>query len=359
MLNNKLLFCAFLLAGNLGAQVIFGGGGAAGATGPTGPTGASGGLSSAGWNLTLAPVMGVTQYQFGTNNTTMQTSTTNSNGWNLYMIANCNPYAGFSMTHCGNYVSRYAVNGDAMGGTAGGAGYYGDYAIGGTSNPLGSLIVGSSFHFEGLTVGASLTGGQAVPFFNAFDCNMDGALSGTLLHGACFRSGLPGTGITAWSGFTSGNLSPAPYAGLYAYTHSNLADVYGDCLSSLTGVANLVVVGCTSGDKYLHANYNNEGDFPITRTIASGATAMGTSSIASGACSAAVTVSATGVLATDTITFAPNVDPTSVTGYAPSASGSLYIWPYPTAGNVNFKVCNNTGTSQTPSALTLNWKVPR
>jgi hypothetical protein len=72
-----------------------------------------------------------------------------------------------------------------------------------------------------------------------------------------------------------------------------------------------------------------------------------------------VTTTATGTLTTDTIIATPNADPTGVTGYAVSASGSLYIQAYPTSGNVNFKVCNNTSGSLTPSALTLNWKVIR
>lgn len=97
----------------------------------------------------------------------------------------------------------------------------------------------------------------------------------------------------------------------------------------------------------------------LTYTVASGTAAMGTSAISSGTCATAVTVAATGVATTDTIEATPNADPTGVTGYAVSASGSLYIQAYPTANNVNFKVCNNTSGSLTPAALTLNWKVVR
>jgi hypothetical protein len=94
-------------------------------------------------------------------------------------------------------------------------------------------------------------------------------------------------------------------------------------------------------------------------TIASGTSALGTGAIASATCATVVTTSATGTLTTDTIVWNPNADPTAVTGYGPSASGSLYIWGYPTANNVNFKVCNNTSASITPAALTLNWRVSR
>lgn len=97
----------------------------------------------------------------------------------------------------------------------------------------------------------------------------------------------------------------------------------------------------------------------FTTTIANGTAAMGTGAISSGTCATVVTVSATGVATTDAIAYTPNTDPTAVTGYGPSASGSLYIWSYPTSNNVNFKVCNNTSGSITPSALTLNWRVTR
>jgi len=48
-----------------------------------------------------------------------------------------------------------------------------------------------------------------------------------------------------------------------------------------------------------------------------------------------------------------------VTGYVPSTGGMLTIIPYPTSGNVNFRICNNTSASVTPGAITLNWHVTR
>lgn len=101
------------------------------------------------------------------------------------------------------------------------------------------------------------------------------------------------------------------------------------------------------------------GGLSFTQTVASGTAAMGTTAISSGTCATVVTVAATGVATTDTITYTPNADPTGVTGYAVSATGSLYVWAYPTSGNVNFKVCNNTSGSLTPGALTFNWRVTR
>lgn len=93
--------------------------------------------------------------------------------------------------------------------------------------------------------------------------------------------------------------------------------------------------------------------------IASGTAALGTAAIASGASAAIVSVPAAGVLTTDVITWIPNADISGVTGYAPVTGGGLIIYPFPTAGAVNFKVGNPTGAAITPGAVTLNWRVTR
>lgn len=97
----------------------------------------------------------------------------------------------------------------------------------------------------------------------------------------------------------------------------------------------------------------------VSSTIASGASAMGTGVISSGTCATAVTTSAPGIATTDAIAATFNGDPTAVTGYIPSTNGMLTIIAYPTANNVNFKVCNNTSASVTPGAVTINWRVVR
>jgi hypothetical protein len=113
-----------------------------------------------------------------------------------------------------------------------------------------------------------------------------------------------------------------------------------------TGIAASGAANCTSA--------------PAALTIASGTATLGTTAIASGACASVVTVAATGVAATDVIETAFNGDPTAVAGYGVSSTGAvLTIYPYPTAGDVNFKVCNSTSASITPGALTLNWRVSR
>ena len=66
-----------------------------------------------------------------------------------------------------------------------------------------------------------------------------------------------------------------------------------------------------------------------------------------------------GVLKGDNIIADFDLDPTGVTGYQASSNGMLTIIKYPTADNVNFKVCNNTLSSITPGAVILNWQVIR
>ena len=94
-------------------------------------------------------------------------------------------------------------------------------------------------------------------------------------------------------------------------------------------------------------------------SLPSGTATMGTAAIASGACATVVTVAAANLTtATGTFSVSFNGDPTAVTGYGVSATGAvLTIYSYPTAGNLNFKVCNSTASSITPAALTLNWQV--
>lgn len=97
----------------------------------------------------------------------------------------------------------------------------------------------------------------------------------------------------------------------------------------------------------------------LTSTIAAGTSALGTGAIGSAACATAVTTAATNTATTDVVSWGFNGDPTAVTGYVPLVAGMLTIIAYPTSGNVNFKVCNNTSSSVTPGAITLNWRVVR
>jgi len=97
----------------------------------------------------------------------------------------------------------------------------------------------------------------------------------------------------------------------------------------------------------------------LTTTVASGTSALGTGAITSASCATVVTTAATNTATTDVISWGFNGDPTGVTGYTPVTTGALTIFAYPSANNVNFKVCNLTSASITPGAITLNWRVAR
>jgi hypothetical protein len=101
------------------------------------------------------------------------------------------------------------------------------------------------------------------------------------------------------------------------------------------------------------------GNANFTQTIdVNTATMEGGTAILPGTCYATdVTIASASVLTTDIITIGWQGKTTGVTGYVPGAS--LTINPYPTAGYVNFSLCNYTASSITPTAITINWRVQR
>jgi len=130
---------------------------------------------------------------------------------------------------------------------------------------------------------------------------------------------------------------------------------------STSGTVTLAAPAVASGTLVLPAP---GGGGSLALIIASGTAALGTGAIPSASCATAVTGTATfgnvaNVTAGDVITAGFNGDPTGIVGYQPLTTGTLTIFPYPSAGAVNFKVCNTTGSSITPGAITLNWRVAR
>lgn len=137
------------------------------------------------------------------------------------------------------------------------------------------------------------------------------------------------TGTAA--GLTAGTASAAPVSGLTG-AGTGVVTALGTALSAAGG---------------------------LSSTIASGTSALGTGAISSATCATVVTTTATNTATTDVIWWGFNGDPTGVVGYEPATAGMLTIIAYPSANNVNFKVCNNTSSSVTPGAITLNWRVIR
>jgi hypothetical protein len=90
----------------------------------------------------------------------------------------------------------------------------------------------------------------------------------------------------------------------------------------------------------------------VPKIVASGTSTLGNSAIGSGSCATAVSTSASGVLTSDRIEWAYASAPAT-------ADGLLTLSPYVTSGTVNWKLCNPTASSQTPSGLVVNWEVLR
>ena len=82
----------------------------------------------------------------------------------------------------------------------------------------------------------------------------------------------------------------------------------------------------------------------------SGTSVLGSSPIASGSCATVVNTLAPGTVSTDTIAWSFAAAPTSTDGLL------SYPW-FVAADAVNWKVCNPTAGTLTPSGLTVNWRV--
>ncbi len=93
--------------------------------------------------------------------------------------------------------------------------------------------------------------------------------------------------------------------------------------------------------------------FSVEKVVASGTATFTTTAVAAAACQTTVTVSATNTSTNDIIVWSFQTAP--VTG----TDASLIVNFWPTTNNVNFKRCNPTAGSITPTALVANWQVLR
>lgn len=192
-----------------------------------------------------------------------------------------------------------------------------------------SFTVNSS----GTTPGVlELLGNTSAPALTANTFSLIGPNLATFTaYGIQVPSTAPATNTVEEFGAASGGISPITFTNAPTLSAANLTS-FPTLNQSTTGTA-------------------------ANGTIATGTATLGTAAIASAACATVVTVAATGAVTTDVVTASFNGDPTAVTGYVPLTTGMLTIVAYPTAGDVNFKVCNNTSASITPGAITLNWAV--
>ncbi len=200
--------------------------------------------------------------------------------------------------------------------------------------------------------------------------------------GACHAAGT-GTVTTfsgsgpSWLTWTVATATTTPAVTLAPTTGQSSHQVIGTCNAATTFAPCTLVAGDIPSLPYVPtgrtisttAPITGGGDLSADRTfacatcgvvIASGAKALNTTAVSANTCGTAQTDTATGTLTTDAFSWMPNADITAVTGYNVAGTFGLYIYAYPTADLVNFKVCNSTGSSITPgSAITLNWRVVR
>ena len=179
-----------------------------------------------------------------------------------------------------------------------------------------------------------------------------------LSAGAVLGEEIPDSGAGSITNFTSGSIISSTdmntnFDNVETAVDDNATDI--DILDLAVGA-----LGTTNStqDGLIIQNQNDIVTLQAGN-VASGQQALPTTAISGNSCLALSPVAATGVTTSDVISVGFSEDPTVVTGYGPGATDGLAIYAYPTAGNVNFKVCNLTSSAITPGALTVNWRVSR
>jgi len=184
-----------------------------------------------------------------------------------------------------------------------------------------------------VTIPASLSTGGAA------DATCDGTASCIIYHEGTAPAGQSADGIQ--------EIAPAAITS-YRRIKPGTIGVAGVVKVAVSGVVATESFGLVTGTECP----------TCTLTIASGAKALDTDAIASEACDT-MTDTATGAATTDVVVITPNADITAVVGYAPETTGGLAIYTWLTSNTLNIKVCNPSGSSITPGAVTLNWRVVR
>lgn len=93
--------------------------------------------------------------------------------------------------------------------------------------------------------------------------------------------------------------------------------------------------------------------------VCNGSLTLGIASIPAGGQAKLVTAVCPTLQISDVISVTTNVNIFTVAGYLPNSNGILTISVFPTAGQINVAVANNTSKAIIPAPLTLNYKVTR
>jgi len=132
--------------------------------------------------------------------------------------------------------------------------------------------------------------------------------------------------------------------------------------TAVAGAAGKVIYTSDATSGFAEVNENNTGLSRVCTAangvcgsggIANATFTVGTTAIGANSCSSSSTVPMTGVATTSVFMISPNADVSGTTGWG--STGGLVIDAWPTANTLNYKVCNQTSSSITPSAsVTFN-----
>jgi hypothetical protein len=134
-------------------------------------------------------------------------------------------------------------------------------------------------------------------------------------------------------------------------TTSTIAWVDGNTYHSPAASMPLTTGECV----FIHSpdNVNYVGLLSPAGGIADATFTNATTAISGNSCSAAaVTVTMSGVATSTAFSITPSTDVSGSTGWG--SSGGLVIDAWPTTNTLNYKICNQTGSSITPAAVTWN-----
>ena len=116
--------------------------------------------------------------------------------------------------------------------------------------------------------------------------------------------------------------------------------------------------GCAGGSDAIVYNNSSHAVGCNTSLITSfchGTTTISSTTIASAGTLTATPVTCTGLAAGDNIALDFNSDPTGIVGFQPSTSGMLTIIKWPSSGQINIKIVNNTSAPITMGTIILDY----
>jgi hypothetical protein len=340
-------------AGAAGAQGTQGATGATGAQGETGQTGATGGTGPAGTAATIA-VGTVASLAAGDTPTVANAGTSSAAVLDFGIPAGATGATGAT----GPQGETGATGPTGSAGATGPTGSQGEAATI-TVGTVTSLAVGSTPTVS--NVGTA----NAAEFDFGIPVGATGATGATGPAGATGSTGPAGpnevttsttttiTGILKGNGSNVGQAAAGTDYDIGGAASTAQANAEAAFTGDVTKAANSFATTVTKTNGVAFGTYATMNAVPdVQVTIA--ATAVPANSCLPSS-TTYYTVAMTGLTATMTANFTPSANYASVTGWS-AAGGALYFNAYPTAGTLEYQICNNTTAAITPSEATV-WNV--